>query len=81
MSKKQTKPKIHLKEKINEGNLYDKIFKENAEAIFLPLVESRLGIKIKSFKPYKAKLQTTLEREMDFFYETKVSCPNLSNNL
>ena len=73
MSKKQTKQKIHLKEKINEGNLYDKIFKENAEAIFLPLVESRLGIKIKSFKPYKAKLQTTLEREMDFFYEVETT--------
>ena len=54
---------------LNEGNLYDKIFKEDAEAIFLPLIERRLGIKIKSFKPYTAKLQTTLEREMDFFYE------------
>ena len=73
MSKKQTKLKIHLKEQINEGNLYDKIFKENAESIFLPLVESRLGIKIKSFKPYKAKLQTTLEREMDFFYEVETT--------
>ena len=73
MAKKQAKQKIHLKEKINEGNLYDKIFKENAESIFLPLVESRLGIKIKSFKPYKAKLQTTLEREMDFFYEVETT--------
>ncbi len=73
MSKKQTKLKIHLKEQINEGNLYDKIFKENAEAIFLPLIERRLGIKIKTFKPYKAKLQTTLEREMDFFYEVETT--------
>ena len=76
MAKKQTKQKIHLKERINEGNLYDKIFKENAEAIFLPLVESRLGVKIKSFKPYKAKLQTTLEREMDFFYEVETTDGN-----
>ena len=73
MSKKQTKLKINLKSQIKEGNLYDKIFKENAEAIFLPLIESRLGVKIKSFKPYKTKLQTTLEREMDFFYEVETT--------
>ncbi len=73
MAKKQTKPKkkIDSDEKVYEGNLYDKIFKEDAEAIFMPLVERRLGIKIKSFTPYKAKLQTTLEREMDFFYEVE----------
>jgi predicted transposase YdaD len=56
---------------INEGNLYDKIFKEDAEEIFLPLIEMKLGVKIKSFKPFKAKMQTTLEREMDFFYEVE----------
>ncbi len=53
----------------NEGNLYDKIFKENAESIFLPLIEQRIGHKIVSFKPAKMKVQTTLEREMDFFYD------------
>ena len=52
-----------------EGNLYDKILKENAEQLFLPLVEERLNIKIKSFQPLQEKLQTTIEREMDFFYE------------
>jgi hypothetical protein len=31
----------------------------------------KLGVKIKSFKPFKAKMQTTLEREMDFFYEVE----------
>ena len=61
MSKKKTQHQ--------EGNLYDKIFKENAEQLFLPLVEERLKIKIKSFQPLKEKLQTTIEREMDFFYE------------
>jgi predicted transposase YdaD len=30
-----------------------------------------LGIQIKTFTPYVAKLQTTLEREMDFFYEVE----------
>ncbi len=54
-----------------EGNLYDKIFKENAEEIFIPLVEQRLGIKIKHFKQYKEKMQTTIEREMDFFYKVE----------
>ncbi|MBL7816321.1 MAG: hypothetical protein JNL70_14975 [Saprospiraceae bacterium] len=68
MAKKQ---KTNNDKQIPEGNLYDKIFKENAESIFLPLIEERLNVKIKSFKPYKAKLQTTLEREMDFFYEVE----------
>jgi predicted transposase YdaD len=52
-----------------QGNLYDKIFKENAESIFIPLVEERLGVKIKQYTPLKEKMQTTIEREMDFFYE------------
>lgn len=52
-----------------EGNIYDKIFKENAESIFLPLIEQSMGIKISSYKILKDKLQTTIEREMDFFYE------------
>ena len=73
MAKKQTKQKVDSTDKIQEGNLYDKIFKENAEAIFLPLIEKKLGVKIKSFKPFKMKLQTTLEREMDFFYEVETT--------
>jgi hypothetical protein len=52
-----------------EGNLYDKIFKENAESIFLPIIEAHLGIKIKKFSQLKEKLQTTLEREVDFLYK------------
>ena len=55
-----------------EGNLYDKIFKENAESIFLPLIALKLNIEISSFKPIKEKLQTTIEREMDLFYEVQV---------
>ncbi len=55
----------------NKGNIYDKIFKENAESIFLPLVEMQLGIQIKSFIIHKEKYQKTLEREMDFFYEVE----------
>ena len=52
-----------------EGNPYDKIFKENAESIFLPLIAMKLGIEISQFKPIKEKLQSTIEREMDLFYE------------
>lgn len=69
MQKRKPKaPKV-----VFEGNQYDKILKENAEAIFLPLVEKRLGVKIKSFRPMKDKVQTTLEREMDFFYEVETN--------
>ena len=50
-----------------EENVFDKIFKENSEKSFLILAEERLGLKFKSSRPFKHKLQTTLEREMDFF--------------
>jgi hypothetical protein len=68
---KARKPRAKNKEarKVYEGNVFDKIFRENAESIFMPLVEQRLGIKIKTFVQLKEKRQTTLEREMDFFYE------------
>jgi hypothetical protein len=52
-----------------EGNAFDKIFKEMSESIFMHLIEQHLGIKIKRFRPLKEKMQTTIEREMDFFYE------------
>jgi predicted transposase YdaD len=70
---KTRKPRAQNKEakKVYEGNLFDKIFRENAESIFMPLVEERLGIKIKTFVQLKEKRQTTLEREMDFFYEVE----------
>lgn len=52
-----------------EGNAFDKIFKEIIEKIFRPLVEERLGVKIVKSTPLKEKMQTTVELEMDFFYE------------
>ena len=48
---------------------YDKIIKENLEAILLPLAELLLGIQIQSTKKLTIKLQTTLEREPDFIRE------------
>ena len=69
MAKKVKKRKPQSIKEVYEGNQFDKIFKEDAEAIFMPLVEARLGVKIKTSTPFKEKRQTTLEREMDFFYE------------
>ncbi len=37
----------------------------------MPLIEMHLGIKIKRFRPLKEKMQTTVERTMDFFYEVE----------
>ncbi len=51
------------------GNSYDKIFKENAESIFLPLIALKMGIQISWYKPLKEKMQSTIEREMDLCYE------------
>ena len=45
---------------------YDRIFKENIEAVFLPLLEKLLNLPIKNTFEIKDKLQTTIEREPDF---------------
>jgi hypothetical protein len=65
----QKKVVLKVKPPEKEGNAYDKIFKENIEKIFRPLVEKLLGIKITKATPLKEKMQTTVEVEMDFFYE------------
>ena len=45
---------------------YDKVIKENIEAIFLPLLSKFTGIEIAQSTPVKDKIQRTLEREPDF---------------
>ncbi len=50
-------------------NIYDRIFKENAETIFIPLIEQRLKLQIKAFRPLKDQFLSTIEREVDFLYE------------
>jgi predicted transposase YdaD len=67
-NKKENKPKAKPPLK-KEGNAFDKIFKEIIEKVFRPLIEQRLGIKILKSTPLKEKMQTTVELEMDFFYE------------
>ncbi len=52
----------------NNGNIFDKIFKQNAESIFLPFVETYLGSKIVQKQVIKDKIQATVEREVDFIY-------------
>ncbi len=48
------------------GKEYDKVIKENMAAIFLPLSEKYLGIKIATTRDLPEKLQSTIEREPDF---------------
>ncbi len=57
----------------DNSNRYDKVIKENLEAIFLPLAEKFLGIHINRTEKLTGKLQITLEREPDFIriVETK----------
>jgi len=52
----------------NPGNVYDRIFKENAESLFITLIEQELNFKIKSYEPLPEKITKTIEREMDFVY-------------
>ena len=56
----------------NSGNQYDKIFKENIGAVFLPLVQRCLGIIIVQKEVLLDKFITTTEREVDSLYKIKV---------
>lgn len=48
------------------ANDYDRILKENIAALFLPLSEKYLNIRIQKSEELKDKLQTTIEKEPDF---------------
>ncbi|MDX2069829.1 MAG: hypothetical protein SFV55_15480 [Haliscomenobacter sp.] len=47
------------------ANNYDRIFKENIEALLLPLLKKVLGLNPPKLLPIDAKLQVTQEAEMD----------------
>ncbi len=49
-----------------DANKYDKILKENLEALFLPFLEQLLNIRILASERLPGKMQSTLEREVDF---------------
>jgi len=51
------------------GNIYDRIFRENAEYLFIPLIEKLLGFEIKSYKILEANFPKTTEHEVDYLYE------------
>lgn len=48
-----------------EGNLYDKIVKENIESIIPALMNSVLGFKVAKAEVIREKLQQTKEKEAD----------------
>ncbi len=48
------------------GNIYDRIFKENIEAVFFPVIINRYKWEIASSEILESKLQSTKEREIDF---------------
>jgi hypothetical protein len=50
-----------------EGQLYDKIMRENLQELFLPLVAEELNVKIKNVQPLPDKQATTILRETDAF--------------
>ena len=56
------KTQIHTKKTKD----YDKIFKENIEALILPLAHKVLNLEIFRFEDIPDKLQRTIEREPDF---------------
>ncbi len=51
------------------GNIYDRIFRENAPAIFIPLIELQLNIEILKYESLEFKMSKNLEREVDFLYK------------
>jgi hypothetical protein len=50
-----------------EGQLYDKIMRENLQELFLPLIEEELKFKVKNIQPLPDKQPTTIIRETDAF--------------
>gem|GEM_PF-1153334 len=54
------------KDKTNQGNKFDKIFKENISDHFIQLLSLKFKLNISSHKELTPKFQTTIEREVDF---------------
>ena len=68
MKEKNTskKEKKKRKKQKKERNFYDRVFRENAKHLFMPLIQQMLGITIHSYTPLPEKITKTIEREMDF---------------
>ncbi len=54
------------------GNVYDRIFRENSEGLFIPITELELDFKIKHYKVLPDKITRTVQREVDFLYEVEL---------
>ena len=54
------------KERKDKSSQFDKLLKENVEALFLPLTEKYLGVSIAKAEDIALPLQKTLERKPDF---------------
>ncbi len=73
MAKKAPPKKPDLPEAKNEesakekGNIYDKIFKEMTPTGILPILRDEIGLNYVKSVPFREKMETTVEREMDFF--------------
>ncbi|MEM8893487.1 MAG: hypothetical protein AAGC88_02845 [Bacteroidota bacterium] len=52
---------------------FDKVLKENVEAVFLPLLEKLMGLSIVKSEEIKDKVQVTMEREPDFLKKVEDS--------
>jgi len=61
------------KNKKRLGNIYDRIFRENIQPIFIPFIERYLKIEITEIKPLPDKMVTSVERETDALYKVKTS--------
>lgn len=54
-----------------EGNLYDKVVKENLDEVFIPFIINKLGIDVVIEEILPDKLFTTEEREMDLLLKLR----------
>ena len=61
-----SKSKKHKESEKSKANHYDRILKENAELIFIPLIERKLNFKISSYKALQVKISRTLEAVLKY---------------
>ncbi len=51
----------------SKDKIFDRIFKENAPSIFMPIIERRYGIDVTSYEILDTELPRTIGRRVDFF--------------
>jgi len=53
----------------SKGNIYNRIFRENAKHSFIALIQQLYNLNIQSFKVLDPKFPSTSENEVDYLYE------------